>query len=348
MLDRWFPRTLRTAALALIVAFPSVARADAARAAAAEALFSEARRLTAENRHADACPKFEESQRLDPAIGTQFNLAVCYEKIGRTASAWAAFLEVSYAARASGQRDRERVAKQRADALEANLARALISTGGRALQEGARVARDGLEIGPAQLNVPVPVDPGDHAIELSAPGFKTWKGTFRAVPSSTVTVAIPTELESEPATIAPPAPAPVAVEQTPKSAPVLPVALEQPPDSDVPGRSQRAIGWTVGAVGVAGLVVGSFYGLKARSTNDDSLGYCREKNLCQPEGVALRDDARSYGNVSTVAFAIGGAAIASGLVLILTAPSSKAAPKTAVRSVASWNQGPSLALEGTW
>src|SRR5687768_2018720 len=71
--------------------------------AAARALFAEGRSLMEGERFAEACPKFEESLRLDDGMGTQFNLAHCWDKLGRTASAWALFLDVAAAARAGNQ-----------------------------------------------------------------------------------------------------------------------------------------------------------------------------------------------------------------------------------------------------
>ena len=73
--------------------------------AAAEALFNEGRKLAASGKYADACPKFEASQKLDPGLGTLLNLAECYEKIGKTASAWAEYREAIPLARASGSKD---------------------------------------------------------------------------------------------------------------------------------------------------------------------------------------------------------------------------------------------------
>ncbi len=104
------------------------ARADTA---AAQALFDAAKQLMAQGKYADACPRLEESQRLDPGIGTQFNLAACYEQLGRTASAWSMFLEVAGASKAAGQLEREKVARQRAAALEPRLIRLTITAPGR-------------------------------------------------------------------------------------------------------------------------------------------------------------------------------------------------------------------------
>src|SRR4051794_15794728 len=81
------------AGLTMMLASRTAAGGDAA--AAAEVLFSDGKRLVQERNFAAACPKFEESQKLDPGLGTLYRLADCYEHVGRTASAWAAFLEVA-------------------------------------------------------------------------------------------------------------------------------------------------------------------------------------------------------------------------------------------------------------
>src|SRR5581483_5876986 len=85
--------------IALLV--PAVARAGDP--AAAQALFDQAKDLASQGRHVEACQKLEESEKLDPGIGTEFHLADCWQHLGRTASAWAMFREVESKARASGQ-----------------------------------------------------------------------------------------------------------------------------------------------------------------------------------------------------------------------------------------------------
>jgi hypothetical protein len=71
-------------------------------------------------------------------------------------------------------------------------------------------------------------------------------------------------------------------------------------------------------VGVAGLAVGSVFGLRALSKRNDARKSCPD--LCTDEnGVSQWNDAKRAGTVSTVAFAIGGAGVAGALILWLTA-----------------------------
>lgn len=71
---------------ALSVSTTSLAQ-DETPAQVAESLFREGRDAVKKGDYAVACPKFAESQRLDPANGTLLNLALCEEGWGRLADA---------------------------------------------------------------------------------------------------------------------------------------------------------------------------------------------------------------------------------------------------------------------
>src|SRR5262245_45677325 len=104
---------------ALSVSGIAAAQSERSDAAAAEALFREGRAAADAGNHEKACKKFAESNRLDPAPGTVFNLADCEEKLGHVATAWTLFREVTQKLPSSDER--HRIAMARATALEPRL-----------------------------------------------------------------------------------------------------------------------------------------------------------------------------------------------------------------------------------
>ena len=75
-------------AVVLLALVARVAHADDERPSArADRLFGEAMALIEQGNYRDACPRLDESQRLDPGLGTQYNLALCEVRIGKHASA---------------------------------------------------------------------------------------------------------------------------------------------------------------------------------------------------------------------------------------------------------------------
>ncbi len=334
------------------------ARADATAQdrAAAQVLFDQGKALMKSNDVAAGCAKFEESQRLDPRIATQFKVADCLEKLGRTASAWTNFMDVAAATKAAGQKDREDVARQRAQALEKKLSRLTVEVPAAATTPGLTVMRDGVAIGAAAWGTATPVDPGEHKIEASAPGKQPWQATVtvKAV-SDQVKVTIPA-LQDAPAAqgsptqtgfeAAPPAggPAPASGGATTAPGPVT------APDAGGGGSTQRAIGWSLGGVGLAVGVAGGAFGLLAMNADSESKKSCRTPDFCSQEGLDLNRQAKDHALVSTILFAAGGAALAAGVVVLVTAPSKRKADATATLRAAPW-LGPGAGgatVVGTW
>lgn len=254
---------------------------SAADVAAAQALFEQGRALMARERPAEACPKFEESQRLDPALGTEFNLANCYEQLGKLASAYALFTEVAATARATRQQQREEVARQRAEAVKPKLTKLLIvAPAGSADQ--LRIERDGREIGEAQWGFPVPVDPGPHRVRAFGDSIGEWS-TEIDIPSDggVHRVEIPGERDGSSAHV-----------------------------------SNRSWALASAGVGVLGLATGSYFALRAISQKNaaDAAG-CHGHECPTPDGVELRSSAHRAGNLATLGMSIGIAGVSAAALL---------------------------------
>lgn len=307
--------------------------------AAAQVLFSAGRKLMNEGKYADACPKLEESENLDPGMGTLYNLGDCYEHLGRTASAWAAFDEVASEARAASQITREQDAKGRASKLMPQLSHMTIDARAVKTLDGLKIMRDSESIGPPEWSVAIPIDPGERTISVSAPGKKTWTTKIKIASHQDQTVTIPALVDE-----------PVEVSTSPSQ----PFHDEQRSD----GKTQRTIGLIVAGVGVAALATGvvlTFMSKGEESKSND--GDCdATTNICKTQnGVNERSTAQLEGNLSTVGF-IGGLVLAGGgIVLWATAPRSHAAPTT--QTTGKWNvtpdvsfdpKGASFGLRGHW
>lgn len=192
-MSRYLRPLLFLFALAFVAGLARDASADSA---TAEALFKEGKRLMGEKKYAEACAKFEESNKEDPGLGTQNNLAYCYAEMGRTASAWSLYLDVASQAKATNQAEREKKARDAAKALEPKLSMLKIQVPTPA--EGIEVKRNGAAVGKATWGTSVPVDPGEIKITAVAPGKKLWEDTIKIDKPGETTVTVPELEKGEP------------------------------------------------------------------------------------------------------------------------------------------------------
>jgi hypothetical protein len=276
--------------------------------AAAEAVFDEAKKLMAAKRYAEACPKFADSERLDPGVGTLLNLGLCYKQNGQTASAWSAYREAASQARSEGQTDREDLARQESAALEPQLTKLVIEVPKEtAAINGLEIRRDGEVVPPGLWGVPAPVDPGMRTIDVAAPNKKALHlETKTEGAGATAKVVIP-PLEAGAA------PPPVAV--TPGD------TVTPPPDQGVktdasPGRTQRIVGFVVGGAGALTVATGTWFTLLSVAQNKAS------QNTSNPTKKAnFKSDADNSRTIGFVGIGVGAAALIGGIVIIVTAPS---------------------------
>lgn len=320
-------------ALAWTSVNPAVAEPGAPQKAAAEALFQQATELLESGKFSDACSKFEGSQELDPALGTMLRLADCYDRVGRTASAWALFLESAANARSSNQPEREQIAAQRARDLEARLSTIQVSVPSGARVEGLLVRLNGAIIPTASWDAPIPVDPGGQRVEMSAPDHEPWSGVVEVAAGPTAKKMTLVALKKKPKE-------PAATRTVIWSAP-------RAPSSESSGQS--TFGVVIGGIGVAGLVAGGILGYRAYDLNQDSLNECRaeDPNACTPRGKSVRDAAETSALAATIGVAAGGLLLATGVALVLSAPRTKesASSRLLLRSSVS-QRGARFGLEG--
>ncbi len=122
-------------------------------------------------------------------------------------------------------------------------------------------------------------------------------------------------------TVTPPPAAPLppaAVVPPPAAPPVIPVQAPAAPPASA-GSGLRSAGIAVGAVGVAGVVSGIFFGLHASSLHDDAT---------RPGSVfddSKYQDSKTFRTLEWVSLSIGGAAIVTGSVLYYLGYSAKSA-----------------------
>ena len=305
--------------LSLAVAALAAPRAAYADDAAAVSLYDEGQRLYSAGNYAEACPKFEASLRLDPSsVDTRGRLALCYEKVGRLASAWSAWREVKVrAGRMLGRERAVEIASEHLAELEPKLARLTVQAGARP-PAGLSVTLDGASFPIESFGVPVAVDQGKHRLEASAPGHASFATEVTIKDGEKKAVELgPLEKLPEPVATTPPPVAQPAPGVT--AAPAYATAPRRQPSS-----ARKWIGITSLGVGVVSLGVGTYFGLDAKKHRDEAriAGCENDLHSCpSSDGAKQADQAWDSAAISTITV-IGGAAFTlTGIILWATAPS---------------------------
>lgn len=314
--------------------------------AAAEVLFRAALDALDKGDWDVACAKFSASMSLDPAASTLVNVAKCHDHEGKLTVAWA---ELNRALTLSGdiagqqrKADLDQYTRGLLAALEPRLPKLTIVV--RERPAGLRITRDGVEISGAALGDALPVDPGAHAIEASAPGYASETRTVEVAEGKAATV----ELTLLP--IAPIAPTP----QTP----LTPLVVAPRPPSPS-GPTRRQVAFVASGIGLAGGALGAVTGglmlSKKAVASADCTSAAAGVALCKSiEGVNAGNSAKMLGTVATVGWVTALAGLGVGTVLLVTAP--RAASPSQARSRGSvsaglWpaeTPGAVLGVKGDW
>jgi hypothetical protein len=290
---RYRPPSSVFGAALLVVAWAGVARAESTNPAAAEALFDQGRAALAEGDFDTACGRFRESDRLDPALGTRFNLADCEEKRGRLATAWSLFRGV-VAQLADGD-DRLPVAQRRLAALEPRVPR-LTMVLAPAAPHSTQVKEGDTAYAEASFGVALPLDPGMHHLLVVAPGHRDQTLDVALEPGETAEVRV---------------------------VPGLALPVDERHGHAASGADDhRTLGYVLAGVGATGLLVGAVSGLLVlhqKSIYDDNCDV--RLRVCNQTGKDAGAAGRALSVVSVSGFVAGVAASAIGTYFILTSGS---------------------------
>jgi len=266
------------------------AQASSSDAAIAQSLFDEGRKLMAEKKFTEACPRLERSYKLDPAAGTLLNLAVCHESVGKTATAWNEFRDSLATARRENRDDRVKFAQQHIDALKGRLSTLTVK---QAAQEpGLAWKLDNASVGTEALGIALPIDPGTHTVEATAPGKKPW----------TTTIEIRTDGETK------------AIE--------IPALAVLPPEERGHGgeksRGPSPWVWVTASIGVLGFGAMALGGIEALSNWSDRTAACGiggDPNACTQAGLDADARARTWALVADIGLAVGAAGTVATIII---------------------------------
>lgn len=316
----------------------STSRAESSEARA-QALFDRAKALMASGRYVEACPKLEESQRLDPASGTLLNLGDCYEHLGRTATAWRTFLDAAAASKAVGNTSREHTARDRAAALVPELSK-IVFVVSPTDNPGLELRHNGDIVPPARWGRSIPVDPGDQTVRAEAPGKSPWELSITLSARTELRVEVPA-LEAPPSTLATDGATadPLMTEATAPPSPPLPTE----PTPEATSSRANLGGWILFGAGAA------------LAGGGGGLAYSQMKKA---QRAIEADDRQRYDSTKTplllgnIAMGVGGAAAFTGLVLVLAngfGDNDTTVPTTTGR-LAPWfaDNGAGLRVQGAW
>lgn len=303
----------------VVLSIPGVAMAQeepsAADISSARALGQEGVKLADAGNCAEAIDKLARSEKLYHAPTTLTRLGECQIQTGKLVDGTESLNRVVRESLAPNAPPAYRSAQERAQKLlettKPKIAKLKIAVAGPADVTWA-VTVDGAPVPLANLNMNRPTDPGEHVVEATAPGYKTARAKITLTEGATDSVA----LTLEPDPNAPkPKPEPVAKGEVTRTDTSTKKA------ETTPAAPNRVPAYVALGVGVAGVAVGSIFGLMATSKESDLDSACPNKQ-CGPEQQDDIDTGKTFGTVSTVGFIVGGVGLVAGAALyILAGPS---------------------------
>ena len=287
-MTRAYLRMVASLSLLAVELLTTASRADPA---TAEALFTEGRQLLEAGQYAEACAKLAESQIQDPASGTLINLALCYEKQGKLATAWAHYRVAASLSRRDAKPERAAAAEAKVQELEPLLSRLTIRARQR-LPE-LQLAWGELKLGAAALGSAIPVDAGTHELTVTAGGYRPLSLLVAVEQGESRAVDLP------PMTPLTPPPPSTSIHTAP-GAPARTRSGDASPAASIPTSAV-----VVGGAGLAVLGLGAYFGVGALSSYGKAHDLCPTRQGCPDDALAARQTAEQRAWAANIAIGAG-------------------------------------------
>jgi hypothetical protein len=251
----------------------------------AEQLFKQGRVALERRDYVNACKRFQESDRLDPAVGTLMNWATCEQRLGKIATAWQLWREA--VDRLDRRDDRAPFARKQLQALEPRLPQLTLKPGFPP-STPVVVLRDGVRLTESALNVPLPIDPGSHVILVRKSGHADQRYRVDIAERERRTLTIQVGLRA-------------------------PQVASTEPEQDTTALTWGYVLTGIGMASIGGAVVTH---VMLEEKEDVVAANCPNK-VCNHQGFAAVQDSRSLTILSRALWVAGGTALGGGVVLLL-------------------------------
>jgi tetratricopeptide (TPR) repeat protein len=290
--------------------------------AGARTLATEGAAAFNDGRYKEAADLFAKAESLMHAPPHLLYLARSHAKLGQFVKAREDYLRITKEQLPPNSpqafREAQSTAKKELEAINPKIGSLEIKVEGAEAAKDLSIKVDGNAIASVLVGVPQPIDPGEHRVEASAAGMRAQPQTVRLADGEKTTTTL--KLEPDPSAAA--ASAPVATEPGAAPAPQPISDTSASMESTGSTNGMRIGSYVAFGVGAVGLGLGTVFLLQAGSKRSDADALCNLPNGACPtsrraEIDGLDSDAKSASTLSVVGFAVGGAGIAAGVVMLV-------------------------------
>ena len=259
----------------------------------ARAQFQRAIELEQAGNYSTALEQFRDVGQVRMTPQVRFHIASCEEKLGRLVTALGGY-QLAFADADSVGEEFKAEVDAAVTRLQASIPKLVIQRGPGA--EAAEIQLDGVALGASSVGVPVPLDPGPHAISAKAPGALPFSQTVTILENEQKTVDVALTAEPE------------------ETRPSVGVAAGGPAEKSNP----RLIPYVIGGVGIASLIGSGVLFALRQSTLSDLEAQCGPNHdACPSSAAGDYSNLKLYNVTSQVALGVGVACVGTSVAMLL-------------------------------